>query len=96
MIDESTSLNRLSSVHVVRRQWARAWPYIEVTKPTGMWGYVQRKALERWLHSSRGKKELERFGLELKGLLKFVGDPKRVHVTLRLGFAQVSLIVTLK
>ena len=63
---------------------------------TGVLGYLPRTLLTRWLRSPAGQKELQRFQLDLTPILRALGDPKKMRVSLRLGFGRVALLVDLK
>ncbi|MFH2008404.1 MAG: hypothetical protein ABI333_17595 [bacterium] len=68
---------------------------ILVTRPTGVWGYLPRKILTRWLRSGSGAKHLAGYGLDLAPLLQALGKPSKMTVKVRLGFGRVTLIVSL-
>ena len=67
---------------------------VSVVRPAGVVGYVPRKALERWIRSPAGQKQLERLQVDLRPLLRAVGDPRKLRVALRLGFGRVALVVS--
>jgi len=69
---------------------------VVVTRPTGVLGYVPRALLTRWLRSAAGRKQLQQFQIDLRQVLKAIGDVGKLKISLRLGFGRVALIVSLK
>ena len=69
---------------------------VTVVRPDGVLGYLPRAVLTRWLRSPPGRKELARFVLDLRPLMKALGDPAKMAIRLRLGFGSLALVVGVK
>lgn len=69
---------------------------VAVLQPTGALGFVPRQVLTRWLRSSAGRRELERFAVDLSPLIHAIGEPGRARIQLRLGFGNLRLVLTIR
>lgn len=66
---------------------------VTVVRPDGPLGYLPRMVLTRYLRSPSGRKELSRFSLNLRPVMKAIGDPAKMAIRLRLGFGGLSLVL---
>lgn len=69
---------------------------VTVVQPDGALGYLPRTVLTRYLRSASGRRELARFSLDLRPVMKALGDPAKMTIRLRLGFGGLTLVVGVK